>query len=71
MAKPKTTWMVLDFYAGLGWRLDADFVTDGPSTGSRAGGRIVPQAPEFRCAINYPEPAATAAPPVPVTGGLS
>jgi hypothetical protein len=48
------------------------FVTDGRSTSSQAGGRIVPRAPESRCAISYPEPAAaTAVPPVPVTGGLS
>jgi hypothetical protein len=48
------------------------FVTDGRSTGSRAGGRIARLAPESQCAINYPEPAAaTAVPPVPVTGGLS
>ena len=47
------------------------FVTDGRSTGYQADGRIAPRAPESRCAIPYPEPAATAAPPVPVTGGLS
>ena len=47
------------------------FVTDGRSTGSRADRRIVPRAPESGCAIPCPEPAATAAPPVPVTGGLS
>jgi hypothetical protein len=52
-------------------QVTALFVTDGRSTGSQAGGRIVPQAPESRYAINYPEPAATAAPPVPVAGGLS
>ena len=48
------------------------FVTDGRSTGYQADGRVVPRAPESRCAIPYPEPAAaTTAPPVPVTGGLS
>jgi hypothetical protein len=52
-------------------QVTALFVTDGRSTGSQAGGRIVPRAPVPGYAINYPEPAATAAPPVPVTGGLS
>jgi hypothetical protein len=45
--------------------------TDGRSTGSQAGGRIVASAPVSGYAIPYPEPAGTAAPPVPVTGGLS
>jgi hypothetical protein len=52
-------------------QVTALLVTDGRSTGSQAGGRIVPRAPVSGYAINYPEPAATAAPPVPVTGGLS
>jgi hypothetical protein len=47
------------------------FVTDGRSTGSQPGGRVVPRAPVPGYAIFCPEPAATAAPPVPVTGGLS
>ena len=41
-----------------------------PTAASKRDGQIVPRVPESRCAINYPEPAATAAPPVPVTGGL-
>ena len=52
-------------------QITALLVTDGPSTGSQAGGRIVPPAPVSGYAIPCPEPAATAAPPVPVTGGLS
>jgi hypothetical protein len=48
----------------------AFWILAGPE--GRRSGRIVPRVPESRCAINYPEPAtATAAPPVPVTGGLS
>ena len=47
------------------------FVSDAHSTGPQAGGRIGPRPPESRCTIHYPEPAATAVPPVPVTGGLS
>ena len=42
----------------------------GVSDGRKAGTRLVPRAPEGGCAIACPEPAAaTATPPVPVTGG--
>ena len=52
-------------------QVTALLVTDGRRTGSQAGGRIVPPAPVSGYATPYPEPAATAAPSVQVTGGLS
>ncbi len=49
------------------------FVTDGRSTGSRAGGRIAPAGARVPMRHQLPRTGgtATAVPPVSVTGGLS